>query len=122
MNKHRGEAEVPGVGALRYDWDRIARLIDTLGPDFDAKISQAMATTDIATLAKVVAIGIPGCTPADVREVSPPILATHNAIRDALNLAFHGKREGAPGDPDENPPRRRSIWSRVLATLRLRRD
>lgn len=105
-NEYRGEQYVPGLGTLNYDWDAIARLIDSFGQSFDAKLSEAMVSNDLDAIATAVAIGLGGgVTPDDVKKASPPIVPTVNAVMIALNLSFHGSKEAPAATGDGNPPK-----------------
>lgn len=115
-NKYRGEVSVPGVGVLKFDWDRVAALVTELGQDFDARISQAAVTMDLDTMATAVAIGT-GKTAEDVRKASPPIAATFDALSEALNRAFHGAKEAPPANGKANPPK--ATGSRKRARTRI---
>lgn len=100
----RNLREVPGVGVLSFNWDAIARLVETFGQDFDAKLSEAFIHSDVRTIAQAVAIGT-GKTVDEIMLLSPPIVATSNAISVALNLAFHGPKGAPPAKGESNPPR-----------------
>src|SRR3546814_13420921 len=83
-NKHRGEMDVPGLGTLRYDWDRVAQLIAEFGEDFDSHVSESAKRMDLETIAKAAAIGL-GIDVAAVKRASPPIIPTVGAVMAALN-------------------------------------
>lgn len=107
-NTARGEQDIPGLGTLRYDWNAIARLIDAFGESFDATLSEAMMKNDLEAVATAVAIGLGGDWTADaVKEASPPIVPTINAVMVALNLSFHGQKEAPPAAAG-NPPNRKA--------------
>lgn len=110
---------MPGVGAVAFTWDRIAQLVDALGPEFDSQISAAAINTDIAVIAQAVSIGNGELTPADVVKLSPPITPTVNALLEALNLAFHGRRV-APQVADENPTMARRVTTSLTRLFKRR--
>lgn len=90
---------------LRYDWQRIQALVDALGEDFDSKISEAVVSNDLDTIALAVSIGSDdGVTAEQVKAESPPVVPTVNAIMEALMMAFHGTKEAPVANDDENPP------------------
>lgn len=99
---------------LRYDWQRIERLVAELGENFDAKISDAVRTNDLDTLALAVSIGCDdGATVDEIKAESPAIVPTVQAVMTALNVAFHGTKEAPAATGDENPPWWVSLWRRV---------
>lgn len=102
----------PGLGVLQYDWDAVARLVAALGPDFDTKISHAAINTDLDTIALAAAVGL-GETPEYVKDVSPPIASTAQAVMEALNLAFHGEVEAPAATGDANP----TLWTSLVARV-----
>jgi hypothetical protein len=104
-NQYRGDVGITGLGVLRFDWERLARLVALLGPDFDTKLSKAATNYDLDTVAQAVSIGLGGLDPDRIKAHSPPIVPTVAALMAALNLAFHGAKEPPPVTAGENPPR-----------------
>lgn len=95
MNEHRGAVEIPGIGAIRYDWDAIGRLVAEFGHDFDVKITKASVTYDVDTIAAFIAAGSTASV-ADVKRASPPLAVAVAGVMAALNLAFHGTGKAPP--------------------------
>jgi len=108
---------VPGVGAVAFTWDRMAQLVDALGPEFDTKITAAALGTDVKVIATAVAIGHGGLSPDEVMRMSPPVQPTINALLEALNLAFHGQKV-APHVAGENPTMARRVLTLLVAPFR----
>lgn len=110
INKYRGDVALPGLGILRYDWERIGKLISMLGPTFDTKIAQAAMHLDLDTIANVLAVGLGDVSAEEIKRQSPPVKTCIDAINTALSLAFNG--EGTPpAERAENPPPKKSAIS-----------
>lgn len=103
---------------LHYDWQRIQALVDALGEDFDSKISAAVVSSDLDTIATAVAIGS-GVTADEVKAESPPIGPTVKSVMDALNVAFHGTTEAPAATGEKNPSLLTWLVRRVRKLFRL---
>jgi hypothetical protein len=102
-----GGVELAGLGVLKFDWERLAKLVDVLGPDFDTKLSKAALNYDLQTITVAISIGLGGVDADEIKRASPPLISAVGALMAALNIAFHGGKE-PPQDAGENPPKRKS--------------
>ena len=122
-NKYAGDVVLVMTGkkyVLRYDWEAIGKLVTVLGKDFEQEMGRAAVEMDLPVIAKALSIGLlchqPGeLTDLDIMEMSPPLVAVHDAINRAITLAFHGTTEVPV---DENPPRAARVLRWLTTPLR----
>lgn len=115
VNPHVGEVPVEIGGetyTLHFTWDAIAKMDNEFGTD-----GHDMDNPE--HLAKIVAIGLqknhPYMTEAKVREASPPIQPTVEAVVTALNYAYYGPLKARKAS--SNRPREARQWRTLLRRL-----
>ena len=112
VNPYRGEVAIR-IGerdcVLRFGWTQLKSIKVELGADFDTQIGQALVTTDLDVIARVLVIGLeerwPEVSAEMIEELSPPIDDVSSAITLALKRSFRGLEE-VPAQPETNPPGR----------------
>jgi hypothetical protein len=89
---------------LRYDWDAIAELSQRYPDGYNLM--------DPKQLADIMMVGLkhelPDMTPADIMRMSPPIIASMEAVGAAINCAYFGTQKApeASGEESENPQKK----------------
>lgn len=96
-NTYTGQSQLELGGTvypLAFTWSALGELRTLYGKNFDKEVITAISEFDTAKLSDVVSIGIGGAlTAAQIKELSPPLVLTANAINEALNAAFYGVEE-----------------------------
>jgi len=125
-NNSKGELLINICGEdciLYFGWSAIKELQAEFGDDFELAIGDVSSKYKVDEIAKILVIGLEKYNPGFVTvekifESDPPLVPIILGIREALNCAFWGRKEGSEDEGPLANPKRRSLLQKLFGKLK----